>query len=132
MDNSLQIAVDIGVTFTDVVGRNSNGQLCYFNILSTRSDESLAVLESISRMKQDWQIEASSISRFMHGTTVATNAVLERKGAKLGLITTAGFKDVLAIGRQMRHRMYDVILSAETPEFLVPGKQRKEIPERIA
>lgn len=131
MDKSLQIAVDIGGTFTDVVGRDGTGQLRYFKIPTTRTNESLAVLDSITRIQQEWQMEPSSIGRFMHGTTVATNAVLERKGAKVGLVTTKGFKDVLAIGRQMRHRMYDVILAAETPEFLIPGEQRKEVSERV-
>ena len=55
----------------------------------------------------------------MHGTTVATNAVLERKGAKVGVITTEGFRDVLEIGRQMRHQMYQLALDPETPTF--PG-----------
>lgn len=131
-DKSLQIAVDIGGTFTDVVGRDKSGQLRYFKIPTTRTNESLAVLESIERIQEEWQMEPSAIGRFVHGTTVATNAVLERKGATVGLITTQGFKDVLSIGRQMRHRMYDVILASETPEFLIHGSRRKEVHERIA
>src|SRR5205085_2877612 len=69
--------------------------------------------------------------RFVHGTTVATNAVLEAKGAKIGLLTTVGFKDVLEIGRQMRHSVYDLILKPETPVFLAPGALRKEVGERV-
>jgi N-methylhydantoinase A len=132
MEKGLQIAVDIGGTFTDVVGRDAAGRLRYFKIPTTRSNESAAVLESIARIREEWKVDPGSIVRFMHGTTVATNAVLERKGAKVGLLTTVGFKDVLAIGRQMRHRMYDVILNSETPEFLVPGRHRKEVNERVA
>ena len=67
----------------------------------------------------------------MHGTTAATNAVLERKGARIGLITTEGFRDVLEIGRQMRHQMYDLVLRPETPVFLAPGRYRKEVRERL-
>ena len=63
-------------------------------------------------MQREWRVSPDEIARFVHGTTVATNAVLERKGAKIGLITTAGFKDVLEIGRQMRHKMYDLVLEA--------------------
>lgn len=132
MQKSLQVAVDIGGTFTDVVTKNSQGELKYFKIPTTRSDESIAVLESISRIEELWNTDASAIERFMHGTTVATNAILERKGARLGLITTRGFKDVLAIGRQMRHDLYGVKLRSETPEFLAPGRFRKEVTERIS
>ncbi|MEI2416258.1 hydantoinase/oxoprolinase family protein [Orrella sp. JC864] len=132
MNDTLQVAVDIGGTFTDVVGRDAAGKLRYFKIPTTRTDESLAVFEAIGRIRDQWHVPAARIERFVHGTTVATNAILERRGAKVGLITTEGFKDVLEIGRQMRHRMYDVILHSETPSFLVPGRLRKEVPERIA
>ena len=132
MSNPLQVAVDIGGTFTDVVTRNTQGELKYFKIPTTRTNESIAVLDSLSRIEELWGVQASAIERFMHGTTVATNAILERKGARLGLITTHGFKDVLAIGRQMRHDLYGVQLRSEAPEFLAPGQYRKEVVERIA
>ncbi len=83
-------------------------------------------------MRAEWGIDPAAIVRFVHGSTVATNAVIERKGARTGIVTTAGFKDVLEIGRQMRHRMYDLILSPETPGFLAPGSRRKEVRERIS
>src|SRR5690606_34686601 len=69
--------------------------------------------------------------RFVHGTTVATNAVLERKGSRLGLLTTAGFTDVLEIGRQNRTQIYDLILRPETPVFLAPGARRQGVVESI-
>lgn len=131
MNDTLQVAVDIGGTFTDVVGRDAAGKLRYFKIPTTRTDESIAVFDAIGKIRDEWNVAPGNIDRFVHGTTVATNAILERRGAKVGLITTDGFKDVLEIGRQMRHRMYDVILSPETPSFLVPGRLRKEVPERI-
>jgi N-methylhydantoinase A len=131
MRDALQVAVDIGGTFTDVVGRDASGKLRYFKVPTTRQDESLAVLNAISRIRDEWGVAPAGIERFVHGTTVATNAILERRGAKVGLITTQGFKDVLEIGRQMRHRMYDIILASETPSFLIPGSLRKEVPERI-
>jgi N-methylhydantoinase A/oxoprolinase/acetone carboxylase beta subunit len=97
-----------------------------------RGDPAAAVRDAIAAMRADWGIDPAAIERLVHGSTVATNAVLERKGAKTGIITTAGFKDVLEIGRQMRHRMYDLVLAPETPVFLAPGARRKEVRERIA
>lgn len=125
------VAVDIGGTFTDVVCRDPDGGVRYFKIPTTRNDESLAVLQAVEQMQVQWNIEPSAISRFAHGTTVATNAVLERRGAKIGLIATRGFGDVIEIGRQMRHQMYDVVLKPETPVFLAPGAWRREVAERI-
>ena len=81
---------------------------------------------------ESWNTNPEEISRFVHGTTIATNAVIERKGAKIGLITTQGFKDVLEIGRMIRESMYQVILDPATPIFLAPGKMRKEVPERVS
>jgi len=131
MQQTLSVAVDIGGTFTDVVSRDATGRLRYFKVPTTRKDESLAVLQSIEQIVADWGVPASAIERFAHGTTVATNAVLERRGATIGLLTTAGFRDVLEIGRQMRHQMYDLVLKQETPEFLAPGARRLEVNERI-
>lgn len=127
----LSVAVDIGGTFTDVVSKDESGRLRYFKVPTTRKDESLAVLQSIEQIVSDWGVPATAIQRFAHGTTVATNAVLERRGAIIGLITTAGFRDVLEIGRQMRHQMYDLVLKPETPGFLAPGARRMEVTERI-
>jgi len=126
-----QIGVDIGGTFTDVVCRFDDGTLKFVKLPTTRKDESQAVLQSIALMARDWGVQPADIARFTHGTTVATNAVLERKGARIGIITTQGFRDVLEIGRQMRHQMYSVVLESETPAFLAPGARRKEVPERV-
>lgn len=131
MTATLQVGVDIGGTFTDVVARDSDGNLQYFKVPTTRDDPGVAVLESIARICRDWNVEPGTITRFAHGTTVATNAILERKGARLGLITTAGFRDVLEIGRQMRSGLYDIVLKPETPTFLVPRSRRKEVAERV-
>jgi N-methylhydantoinase A len=128
----LQIGVDIGGTFTDVVVRRPGAASRIMKIPSTRNDPSLAVLQALERMEADWDLPPQQVMRFVHGTTVATNAVLERKGACVGLITTEGFRDVLEIGRQMRHQMYDLALDPETPTFLTPGRYRREIPERIS
>src|SRR5579872_6702487 len=114
------IGVDIGGTFTDVVCRVPGQPLRKLKVPSTRSDPSEAVLQSIELLRDKWGIEPVEIVRFVHGTTVATNAVLERKGARIGILTTRGFRDTLEIGRQMRQAMYKAISEPETPIFLAP------------
>ena len=126
------VGVDIGGTFTDIVCVGSDGSLRLMKRPTTRGDPAAAVRDAIAAMRAEWGINPAAIARFVHGSTVATNAVIERKGARTGIVTTAGFKDVLEIGRQMRHRMYDLILSPETPGFLAPGSRRKEVRERIS
>src|SRR5262245_42861826 len=127
----VSIGVDIGGTFTDVVVRRPGARTRIMKIPSTRKDPSVAVLEALKQMEAEWALPPQEVARFVHGTTVATNAVLERKGACIGLVTTQGFRDVLEIGRQMRHQMYDLALDPETPTFLAPGRFRREIAERI-
>jgi len=127
----ISIGVDIGGTFTDVVVASSEAPTRIMKLPSTRRDPSVAVLQALQRIEAEWGLAPQQIIRFVHGTTVATNAVLERKGARVGLIATEGFRDVLEIGRQMRHQMYDLALDPETPTFLAPGRFRREVPERI-
>ena len=126
-----EIGIDIGGTFTDIVCRGSDGSVRISKVPTTRGDPSKAVLAALETARGEWGVSPSDIVRFTHGTTVATNAVLERKGARIGLIATEGFKDVLEIGRQMRHQMYDLVLKPETPVFLAPGRYRKEVRERL-
>jgi N-methylhydantoinase A/oxoprolinase/acetone carboxylase beta subunit len=126
-----EIGVDIGGTFTDVVCRRDDGTVWITKIPTTAGDPSRAVLAALEMAQREWRVSPANITRFVHGTTVATNAVLERKGARIGLITTEGFRDVLEIGRQMRHQMYDLILQPETPVFLAPRHLRKEVTERL-
>ena len=127
----IEFGIDIGGTFTDVVCRLPGGAIRLTKVPTTRADPSRAVLAALATAGSDWGIATAEISRFAHGTTVATNAVLERKGARIGLITTEGFRDVLEIGRQMRHQMYDLVLHTETPIFLAPGHLRREARERV-
>ncbi|HLI10357.1 MAG TPA: hydantoinase/oxoprolinase family protein [Alphaproteobacteria bacterium] len=126
-----EIGVDIGGTFTDVVCRDRAGAVRLVKIPTTRKNPSAGVKAAVEYMRREWNVDAGQIARFVHGTTVATNAVLEAKGAKIGLLATEGFKDVIEIGRQMRHAMYDLALKPETPAFLAPGARRKEVRERI-
>ncbi|MBX3664860.1 MAG: hydantoinase/oxoprolinase family protein [Burkholderiales bacterium] len=126
-----EVGVDIGGTFTDVVCRSDRGVMRLVKIPTTRANPSAGVLHAVQYMAKEWGVSPEQIGRFVHGTTVATNAVLERKGAKIGLITTQGFRDTLEIGRQNRHAVYTVMLKPETPAFLVPGSLRREVPERV-
>jgi N-methylhydantoinase A/oxoprolinase/acetone carboxylase beta subunit len=126
------IGVDIGGTFTDVVCARPGQPPRIVKLPTSRADPGLAVLQSLRHMADEWGVAATDIARFVHGTTVATNAVIERNGAAIGLITTAGFKDVLEIGRQLRREMYSLVLEPQTPVFLAPGRRRKEVSERIS
>ncbi len=126
-----EIGIDVGGTFTDVVCRGGDGSVRIAKLPTTRDDPSRAVLAALDMARREWGVPPAAITRFAHGTTAATNAVLERKGARIGLITTEGFRDVLEIGRQMRHQMYDLVLRPETPVFLAPGRYRKEVRERL-
>ena len=126
------IGVDIGGTFTDVVAVDDDGRMRIAKVPSTRSDPSAAVRTVLTRLLPEWRIEAERVRRFAHGTTVATNAVLERKGARIGLLTTEGFTDVLEIGRQNRRQIYDLVLKPETPGFLAPGARRRGVVEAVS
>ncbi len=131
MARGTSIGVDIGGTFTDVVAMDADGRMRIAKVPSTRSDPSAAVRTVLSELLPAWQVAPRNVDRFVHGTTVATNAVLERKGARLGLLGTAGFTDVLEIGRQNRRQLYQLILKPETPVFLAPGAQRQGVEEAI-
>lgn len=125
------LGIDIGGTFTDVVCAGPEGEIS-FKLPTTRSDPSRAIEQALALLRDRHGVPPAEIARFAHGTTVATNAVIERKGAAVGLITTAGFRDTLEIGRQMRRQLYDLRLKPETPGWLAPGARRVEVSERIA
>ena len=120
----LWIGIDIGGTFTDfVVYYSSDQSLQRFKILSTPSDPAEAVLQGLT------QFSATVQRHIVHGSTVATNAILERKGARTALIMTKGFRDILLIGRQDRPELYD--LFPVIPPPLVPREWCLEITERV-
>jgi N-methylhydantoinase A len=124
------IGVDVGGTFTDLTLVDVAAQrVSIHKILSTPADPSRAIMTGITELLEREKVDLSLVDYLGHGTTVATNALIEKKGAKTGLIVTAGFKDLLEIGRQTRPALYD--LQKEKPMPLVPGHLRKEIPERV-
>jgi N-methylhydantoinase A len=120
----MRIGIDIGGTFTDfVVFDESSGNWHTFKLLSTPADPATAVLDGLARLAADTR------PAVVHGSTVATNALLERKGARTALITTCGFRDILTIGRQVRTDIYD--LFADRPPPLVPPDRCLEVTERV-
>ena len=126
-----RIGVDVGGTFTDVVCAREGRPPIVFKVPSTPADPGNAVIAAVERLAASEGVEARAIAQLAHGTTVATNAVLERKGGRLGIITTEGFRDTLEIGRQMRREMYEVRLDPQTPVFLAPRAMRLGVGERI-
>lgn len=125
-----RIGVDIGGTFTDFVLEDTvEGTLKLGKVLTTPDDPSNAVMEGLGHLLKESGISATDISVIVHGTTLATNAIIERTGAKTGLLTTAGFRDVLAIGRESRYDYYN--LQIELPEPLVPRPLRRGVIERV-
>lgn len=127
---SFLIGVDVGGTFTDFSTFDTEtGVLKHFKQSSTPEDPSRAIVSGILYVLSDNGISPSQVGYLAHGTTVATNALIERKGAKLGLITTKGFRDLMEIGWQKRPSLYD--LSKQKPESLIPDGMNYEAEERI-
>ncbi len=124
------LAVDIGGTFTDlVVLDGETGDLLIAKVLTSFPDPSVAVVDGVNRLLAEGACVAEGVSRTIHGTTLVTNALIERRGAPTGLITTEGFRDALEIGREGRYDIYDLFL--ELPKPLVERRLRFEIPERV-
>jgi N-methylhydantoinase A len=122
---SATLGVDVGGTFTDFFLMDAtSGETRTHKVASTPDDPARAILQGLRALAT-----AGGLSHLAHGTTVATNALIQRRGGKVALITTAGFKDLLEIGRQTRPKIYD--LKADHPEPLVPRERRFEVAERV-
>jgi N-methylhydantoinase A len=126
---SARLAVDIGGTFTDLV-LELGERIVSTKVLTTTHAPERGVLEGAKVVLQQAGIEPSDLELIIHGTTLATNALIERKGARTALITTQGFRDSLEIAYEHRFEQYDI--NMERPEPLVPRPRRYEVPERIA
>src|SRR3989441_11615294 len=123
-----RVGVDTGGTFTDFVFEAA-GELRIFKLASTPDDPSRAIIEGLRRIAAETGSRLSEIE-VVHGTTVGTNALLQRRGARIALLTTAGFEDVIEIGRQARPELYN--LNAVKPPPLVASQLRFGANERIA
>jgi N-methylhydantoinase A len=124
------VGVDVGGTFTDVTLVDSDkGSIKNHKVPSTPKDPSHAIMTGIEQILEMNSIPFNEVEYLAHGTTVATNALIERKGAKTALIVTKGFRDLLEIARQTRPHLYD--LFKEKPETVIPGDLRFEVEERL-
>ena len=129
MSEGAKLAVDIGGTFTDLV-LECDGMQHQTKLLTTSTAPEEAVLEGACRILDDSGTPASAVELVIHGTTLATNSLIERKGAKTGLITTEGFRDSVEIAYEHRFEQYDLYM--ERPAPLVPRHRRLGVPERVA
>ncbi|MFZ1010557.1 MAG: hydantoinase/oxoprolinase family protein [Candidatus Sulfotelmatobacter sp.] len=120
----LRIAIDTGGTFTDCVWKDNAGRLRMLKVFSTPADPSQAIVEALRKINHPGEVI------LLHGTTVGTNTLLERKGARTALVTTAGFEDAIEIGRQARAKLYDFFFDRIEP--LVPEDLRFGLEERTA
>ena len=125
-----RIGIDVGGTFTDFTLVNEQtGGVAFHKVPSTPHDPSEAIERGIAELLFDHQIQPGEVGHIGHGTTVATNLIIERKGAPCGLITTRGFRDVLELARQTRPHLYDYTVVKPPP--LVPRMWREEVSERL-
>src|SRR5438034_2477225 len=125
-----RVGVDIGGTFTDIVLLDADGRIHTKKVSSSVDDYAHAIVEGLDEVFRETGLAGRDFSEVLHGTTVASNAILELRGARTGLITTKGFRDVLEIRRIRMPRLYD--LTWEKPAPLVPRYLRLEVNERIS
>jgi len=131
MSASLSLGIDIGGTFTDLVIHDPhNGRAVIWKESTTPDDPARGALEGTRHVLAQAGARPEQVGRVVHATTLFTNALIERKGAKTGLLTTAGFRDVLEIGRERKYELYDLFI--EMPKPLVPRSWRREAKERLA
>ena len=123
-----RLSVDIGGTFTDIV-LEAEGRRTTAKVLTTPAAPEEGVINGVEAALAEAGLNASALSLVLHGTTLATNAILERKGAKTAFVTTEGFRDVLEIGYESRYDQYDIMI--EKPAPLVPRKLRLPVAERV-
>ena len=123
-----RVGVDVGGTFTDVVLEH-DGALTTAKVLTTPTAPDDAVLAGVDDVLARASVDPAAVDLLIHGTTLATNAIIERKGALAALVTTEGFRDVLDIGYESRYDQYDIMI--EKPPALVPRERRLVVPERV-
>jgi 5-oxoprolinase (ATP-hydrolysing) len=130
MTRRWRIGFDIGGTFTDFILLDTvRSEIRLHKCLTTPEDPSIGALEGLQELVTGAGISLAEVGEIVHGTTLVTNALIERRGARLGLITTAGFRDILEMGTEQRYDIYDLFL--QFPEPLVPRHRRLEVAERM-
>jgi len=130
MERRIRIGVDVGGTFTDFVLVDEHRDLIFTGKrLTSAADPSVAITAGIERLLSEAQTPIAALHSIVHGTTLIANTVIERKGAKVGLVTTAGFRDAIEMGKEIRYDLYDLFL--QRPETLAPRHLRREVNERV-
>jgi N-methylhydantoinase A len=127
--SDVRIGIDIGGTFTDIVALRRDGSLHTKKVSSTVDDYSRAIVTGLGEILRASGFSVAEVAEIRHGTTVASNAILERKGARTGLIATAGFRDILEIRTLRMPRLYD--MTWQKPPVLVPRYLRVTVDERL-
>ena len=128
-DLACRLGVDVGGTFTDLVLVTQDGRVVTRKVLSTSGNYAEAIFSGIADVLREAGIAGNNVKELIHGTTIATNAIIERRGARTGLVTTEGFRDLLEIGRLRLMRLYD--MDQERPAPLVRRRWRFEVAERF-
>lgn len=126
----MRIGIDVGGTFTDfVLLDDATGRTRSHKCLTTPRDPAQAIVEGLEALERQVPGCIAGLEEVIHGTTLVINAIIERKGARTGLLATRGFRDVLELGREIRYAAYDPF--AQMPEPLVPRERRVEVDERL-
>ncbi|HEY2430182.1 MAG TPA: hydantoinase/oxoprolinase N-terminal domain-containing protein, partial [Acidimicrobiales bacterium] len=125
------IGVDVGGTFTDVVLGDDDGNLAVAKVVTTPDDPRVGVIEGISGVLAGQGVDPGQVARVVHGTTLATNVILERRGAATAFVTTAGFGDLVRLGREFRSEEERFDLFFRPPPPPVPRRQTFELDERM-
>jgi N-methylhydantoinase A len=131
MAGKVRIGVDVGGTFTDFVLVDEARDLIFTGKqLTTPDDPSAAIMEGVTRLLLESKIDVGDVHNLVHGTTLVTNTIIERTGAKIGLVTTEGHRDALEMGKEIRYDLYDLFL--EAPPTLAPRHLRRTVAERMS
>src|SRR3989441_3991551 len=127
--NTTRVGIDIGGTFTDLVATDEERGVWKIKVLTTPKDPSVGALDAVRRLLEKERVDAGLVRVVIHATTLASNALLTGNIPKTALVTTAGFRDILEIGRQNRPELYNLQVERLPP--LVPRRYRFEVQERI-
>ena len=126
-----RIGLDIGGTFTDfVLLDRESGEIRLHKCLTTPEDPAIGAIDGLGELLSAACLTTSDLAALVHGTTLVTNTLIERRGARVGLLTTQGFRDILEMGTEQRYDIHDLFL--EFPEPLVPRGRRREVVERVS
>jgi len=126
-----RVGLDIGGTFTDfVLLDHATGELRLYKCLTTPEDPSAGAFQGLAALLADACLGMEDLAALVHGTTLVTNTIIERRGARVGLLTTQGFRDILEMGTEQRYDIHDLFL--RFPEPIVPRDLRREVAERVS